>query len=302
MGCCFSSIRIPAGLSLQTLAAPDVLIFQSVLSQVMQHYTQSKQNDTKATVALSGWLGHAVLERQIREWEVEGGWIHPKAALHGASQEHRVGPWGHCGKTSSAWPIHVTRSKLVDSWLSVSASFGCVRLIFRLTILVVDNTLWPQRALASRRYSRSKRACCFSKIMPRRCSFDWRKCIPLPSGMLWECLQCSLLLASSAPFLNQLDYGFQAPPFDWRQSCGETWFNTILFSLDWQFCGHRVPQISSTLGPLWSKDLWRPRGGLGLQHEHAPRRQKENIPAVWLGLFFVQEQHPASVHFELQKM
>ena len=34
--------------------------------------------------------------------------------------------------------------------------FCCARLILRLTILVVDNTLWPQRDLASRRCSMSK--------------------------------------------------------------------------------------------------------------------------------------------------
>ena len=86
----------------------------------------------------SWWAWFALPQQQIREREKGSGGTDGGTSLWCLLQTTQFGPWRDCFKTSSIGTLNV-------SWLRC-LSFNSLN---RLTIMVIDCTLWPQRVLAA---------------------------------------------------------------------------------------------------------------------------------------------------------
>ena len=87
----------------------------------------------------------------------------------------------------------------------------------RLTVMVLDNTLWPTRILAWLHCEVLRLVLVPWFWMILRRAVHWRERFSQSSSVFGQCCICCILPTSSAPQLVQFDNSLQTPPYDWRQ-------------------------------------------------------------------------------------
>lgn len=91
-----------------------------------------------------GWPGSTLLEYPLREGQANSGQVHGQTAPFRHPPANYIGAWRGGGEASRSWPNNVTCKK---KQRSRQTEVSVLAQALRLTILVIDCTLYPSRVL-----------------------------------------------------------------------------------------------------------------------------------------------------------